>query len=336
MDYSQSKQTTKQWHYCQQETEEPVSSQYATKLTCSNNCANRGYRPNHDVAPCRIGSLDDSQRCKQRVRKWASRSTQTRTHVSLKENWNRTPKTENNQLPHLPKPVPFLQSDVFLGQRASERSSFPVCEQPLARLQGIKLVACINLLAPKHSWGGSHQSVNKQGDFMLFRARKARWGVGETRLRQRSLAAYDWVDLRCVYASENRGKIRRGKNRRKMSSVGWASGNFGVGHPKFQPGTFVPGSRFANRASFDANRAVCPVCPVLEWPLSPSPNLLSSPFEKTTHGIEQKKKEKTRLRTVRRCQVALAKLSFVLEKARKSVLREMSIHTFLAWNWKRH
>ena len=27
MDYSQSKQTTKQWHYCQQETEEPVSSQ---------------------------------------------------------------------------------------------------------------------------------------------------------------------------------------------------------------------------------------------------------------------------------------------------------------------
>ena len=52
-----------------------------------------------------------------------------------------------------------------------------------------------------------------------------------------------------------------------MSSVGRASGNFGVGHPKFQPGTFVPGSRFANRASFDANQAVCPVCPVLEWPL---------------------------------------------------------------------
>ena len=53
------------------------------------------------------------------------------------------------------------------------------------------------------------------------------------------------------------------------------------------------------------------------------------------HGIEQKKKKKkrkkeTRLRTVRRCQVALAKLSFVLEKARKSVLREMSIRTFLA------
>ena len=57
MDYSPSKQTTKQWHYCQQETEEPVSSRQATKLTCSNNRANRGYRPNHDVAPCRIGSL---------------------------------------------------------------------------------------------------------------------------------------------------------------------------------------------------------------------------------------------------------------------------------------
>ena len=69
------------------------------------------------------------------------------------------------------------------------------------------------------------------------------------------------------YASENRGKIRRGKIRRKMSSVGRASGNFGVGHPKFQPGTIVPSSRFANRVSFDANRAVCPVCPVLEWPL---------------------------------------------------------------------
>ena len=53
-----------------------------------------------------------------------------------------------------------------------------------------------------------------------------------------------------------------------MSSVGRASGNFGVGHPKFQPGTFVPGSRFANRASLDANRAMCPVCPVLEWPLN--------------------------------------------------------------------
>ena len=101
---------------------------------------------------------------------------------------------------------------------------------------------------------------------MLFRARDARW-VGATRLRWRSPAAYDWVDLRCLYASENRGKIRRGKNRRKMSLVGRASGNFGVGHPKFQPGTFVPGSRFANRASFNANRAVCPVCPVLEWPL---------------------------------------------------------------------
>ena len=78
---------------------------------------------------------------------------------------------------------------------------------------------------------------------------------------------YDWVVLRCLYASENRGKIKRGKIRRKMSSVGRASGNFGVGRPKFQPGTFVPGSRFANRASFDANRAMCPVCPVLEWPL---------------------------------------------------------------------
>ena len=49
-------------------------------------------------------------------------------------------------------------------------------------------------------------------------------------------------------------------------------------------------------------------------PRSPSPNLLSSPFEKTTHGIEQKKEKKTRLRTVRRCQAALAKLSFVLER----------------------
>ena len=75
-----------------------------------------------------------------------------------------------------------------------------------------------------------------------------------------------------LYASENGGKVRRGKIRRKMSSVGWPSGNFGLGHPKFQPDTFVPSSRFANRASFDANRAMCPVCPVLEWPLPQSTN----------------------------------------------------------------
>ena len=66
-------------------------------------------------------------------------------------------------------------------------------------------------------------------------------------------------------------------------------------------------------------------------PRSPSLNLLSSPFGKTTHGNEQKKRKETRLRTVRRCQVALAKLSFFLEKARKSVLSEMSIRTFLAF-----
>ena len=115
--------------------------------------------------------------------------------------------------------------------------------------------------------------LNEQRDFMLFRARKAR--CVDERLDSGSVAqrsglreSYDWVDLRCLYASENRGKISRGKIRRKMSSVGRASGNFGVGHPKFQPGTFVPGSRFANRASLDANRAMCPVCPVLEWPLS--------------------------------------------------------------------
>ena len=68
-----------------------------------------------------------------------------------------------------------------------------------------------------------------------------------------------------------------------------------------------------------------------------------------------KKRKETRLRTVRRCQVILAKLSLALEKARKSVLREMSIShvslrklekalksvlrempscTFLLGNWK--
>ena len=92
-------------------------------------------------------------------------------------------------------------------------------------------------------------------------------------------------------------------------------------------------------------------------PRSPSLNLLSSPFGKPTHGIEQKKKKRkleTRLRTVRRCQVALAKLTFVLEKAKisaerdvdshvsrlklekalKSVLREMPSGTFLLGNLK--
>ena len=47
-----------------------------------------------------------------------------------------------------------------------------------------------------------------------------------------------------------------------------------------------------------------------------------------TVSNNKKKRKETRRRTVRRCQVALAKLSFVLEKARKSVLREMSIRPF--------
>ena len=162
MDYSQSKQTTKQWHHCQEEAEERVSSQYATKLTCSNNRANRGYRPNHDVAPCWIGSLTTANTVNNGWENEPAAIHRGETHVSLKENRNRTPKTENNQLPHLPKPVPLLQSDVFLGQRAGEGSSFPVREQPLARLQGINLASCKHLLAPKHSWSGSHSERAKR------------------------------------------------------------------------------------------------------------------------------------------------------------------------------
>ena len=112
--------------------------------------------------------------------------------------------------------------------------------------------------------------LNEQRDFMLFRAREARWvdeHLDSGSVAQRPTRVYDWVDQRCLTQEKTAGKIRRGKIRRKMSSVGRESGNFGMGHPKFQPGTFVPGSRFANRASFDANRAMCPVCPVLEWPL---------------------------------------------------------------------
>ena len=161
--------------------------------------------------------------------------------------------------------------------------SFPVREQPLAKLQGIKLAPCTNLLlAPKHSWSGSHSERAKRFHALPSSRGQMRRltsistqvakpsGLRVVDLRQYEYVSYDWVDLRCLThdARENRGKVRRGKIRRKMSSVGRASEKFGVGHPKFQPGTFVPGSRFANRASFDANRAMCPVCPVLEWPLS--------------------------------------------------------------------
>ena len=107
---------------------------------------------------------------------------------------------------------------------------------------------------------------------MLFRARGARWVDERLDSGSRPAAYARALELRLSTSTLPVRKwkpweIRRGKIRRKMSSVGRASGNFGVDHPKFQPGTFVPGSRFANRASFDANRAMCPVCPVLEWPL---------------------------------------------------------------------
>ena len=92
MDYSPSKQTTKQWHYCQQETEEPVSSQQAPKLTCSNNRANRGYHPNHDVAPCRIGSLTTADTVNSGWEIEPAAEHRRETHVSLKENRNRIPK----------------------------------------------------------------------------------------------------------------------------------------------------------------------------------------------------------------------------------------------------
>ena len=86
------KANNKQWHYCQEEAEEPVSSQYATKLTCSNNRANRGYRPNHDVAPCRKGSLTTANTVNNGWENEPAAAHRRETHVSLKENRNRTTK----------------------------------------------------------------------------------------------------------------------------------------------------------------------------------------------------------------------------------------------------
>ena len=42
--------------------------------------------------------------------------------------------------------------------------------------------------------------------------------------------------------------------------------------------------------------------------------------------VSKKKRKETRLRTVRRCQTVLAKLSLALEKALKSVLRDAKSH----------
>ena len=112
------------------------------------------------------------------------------THVSLKENRNRIPKRKIiSCLTCQTEPFPLLQSDVFLGQRAGERSIFPVRKQPLARLQCVKLAACKNLLlAPKHSWSGSHSERAKRFHALPSSRGRMRWRA--TQLRLRSRAAY--------------------------------------------------------------------------------------------------------------------------------------------------
>ena len=216
--------------------------------------------------------FDDSRHCKQRVSKMSQRQHRDEKHMYR---W----KKKRNRIPKWKKISCLTCQSLFHFSRAM----FSLDNEPV----NVRVFLFANNLSPDSKASSlprvktsfSHRNIvevdrilNEQRDFMLFRARKAR--CVDERLDSGSVAqrsglreSYDWVDLRCLYASENRGKISRGKIRRKMSNVGRASGNFGVGHPKFQPGTFVPGSRFANRASLDANRAMCPVCPVLEWPL---------------------------------------------------------------------
>ena len=113
------------------------------------------------------------------------------THVSLKEKRNRIPKRKIiSCLTCQTEPFPFLQSDVFLGQRAGERSSFPVRKQPLGRLQGIKLAACKNLLlAPKHSWSGSHSGRAKRFHALLSELERPDEVTSDS-TQERSPAAY--------------------------------------------------------------------------------------------------------------------------------------------------
>ena len=97
MDYSQSKQTTKQLTIARKKQKSqsahntPQNSPAATTVQIE-----AQYRPNHDVAPCRIGSLTTANTVNNGwEKKWENEPAaahRRETHVSLKENRNRIPK----------------------------------------------------------------------------------------------------------------------------------------------------------------------------------------------------------------------------------------------------
>ena len=193
MDYSQSKQTTKQWHYCQEEAEERVSSQYATKLTCSNNRANRGYRPNHDVAPCRIGSLTIANTVNNGWENEPVAAHRQETHVSLKENRNRIPKRKIISCLTCQSLFHFSRAMFSLDNERVKVRVFLFANnlQPDPKASSLPRVNTF-----------SHRNIvevdrilNEQSDLMLFRAREARW-VDE-RLDSDSVAQRPTLIIRC-------------------------------------------------------------------------------------------------------------------------------------------